>query len=141
MQLRADQIVSGIALNFLALGVTGYVFLDHYGDQGTPDNIPRVPDISIPGVKNLSFFGDAIGHANTLTWVALILVVALTVFLFRTPRGLRLRSVGEHPRAAETVGISGPPHALLRRRRVGGCSPPWAAPTSRSASSARSTRA
>ena len=106
--LRADQIVSGIALNFLALGVTGYVFLDHYGDQGTPDNIPRVPDISIPGVKNISFFGDAIGHANTLTWVALILVVALTVFLFRTPRGLRLRSVGEHPRAAETVGISVP---------------------------------
>ena len=48
VQLRADQIVSGIALNFLALGITGYVFLDHYGDQGTPDNIPRVPDISIP---------------------------------------------------------------------------------------------
>jgi ABC-type uncharacterized transport system permease subunit len=108
IQLRADQIVSGMALNFLALGVTGYVFLDHYGDQGTPDDVPRVPDISIPGVKNLSFFGDAIGHANTLTWVALILVVALTVFLFRTPRGLRLRSVGEHPRAAETVGISVP---------------------------------
>jgi general nucleoside transport system permease protein len=106
--LRADQIVSGIALNFLALGITGYIFLDHYGDQGTPDNIPRVPDISIPGVKNVSFFGDAIGHTNTLTWVALILVVALTVFLFRTPRGLRLRSVGEHPRAAETVGISVP---------------------------------
>jgi general nucleoside transport system permease protein len=108
IQLRADQIVSGMALNFLALGITGYIFLDHYGDQGTPDNIPRVPDISIPGVKNVSFFGDAIGHANTLTWIALILVVALTVFLFRTPRGLRLRSVGEHPRAAETVGISVP---------------------------------
>jgi ABC-type uncharacterized transport system permease subunit len=108
INLRADQVVSGISLNFLALGVTGYVFLDHYGDQGTPDNIPRVPDISIPGVKNLSFFGDAIGKTNTLTWLALIGVVALTVFLFRTPRGLRLRSVGEHPRAAETVGISVP---------------------------------
>ena len=108
INLRADQIVSGIALNFLALGITGYIFLDHYGDQGTPDNIPRVPDISIPGIKNLSFFGNAIGHTNTLTWVALILVVLLTIFLFRTPRGLRLRSVGEHPRAAETVGISVP---------------------------------
>jgi general nucleoside transport system permease protein len=108
INLRADQIVSGIALNFLALGITGYVFLDHYGDQGTPDNIPRVPDIHIPGIKNLSFFGDAIGNTNTLTWVALILVVLLTTFLFRTPRGLRLRSVGEHPRAAETVGISVP---------------------------------
>jgi general nucleoside transport system permease protein len=108
INLRADQVVSGISLNFLALGITGYIFLDHYGDQGTPDNIPRVPDVSIPGIKNLSFFGDAIGKTNTLTWLALIGVVLLSVFLFRTPRGLRLRSVGEHPRAAATVGISVP---------------------------------
>jgi ABC-type uncharacterized transport system permease subunit len=108
INLRADQVVSGMALNFLALGITGYIFLDHYGDQGTPDDIPRVPDISIPGVKDVSFFGDAIGRTNTLTWLALIGVVGLTIFLFRTPRGLRLRSVGEHPRAAETVGISVP---------------------------------
>jgi ABC-type uncharacterized transport system permease subunit len=106
IHLRADQIVSGMSLNFLALGVTGYIFLDHYGDQGTPDNISRVPDVSIPGVKNLSFFGDAIGKTNLLIWLSLIGVVVLAVFLFRTPRGLRLRSVGEHPRAAETVGIS-----------------------------------
>jgi general nucleoside transport system permease protein len=106
--LRADQVVSGMALNFLALGITGYVFLDHYGDQGTPDNIPRVPDISIPGVKDIGFVGDAIGRANLLTWLGLIGVVVLAVYLFRTPSGLRLRSVGEHPRAAETVGISVP---------------------------------
>jgi general nucleoside transport system permease protein len=108
IQLRADQVVSGMALNFLALGITGYVFLDHYGDQGTPDNIPRVPDVSIPGVKDIAFVGDAIGKANLLTWLALIGVVVLALFLFRTPGGLRLRSVGEHPRAAETVGISVP---------------------------------
>ena len=95
-----------MALNFLALGITGYIFLDHYGDQGTPDTIPRVPDVSIPGVKDIGFVGDAIGKANLLTWLALIATVGLTIFLFRTPRGLRLRSVGEHPRAAETVGIS-----------------------------------
>ena len=106
IQLRADQVVSGIALNFIALGLTGYVFLDHYGDQGTPDNIPRIPDVSLPGIKDVGFVGDAIGKASLLTWVALIGVVLLSVFLFRTPRGLRLRSVGEHPRAAETVGIS-----------------------------------
>ena len=106
IHLRADQIVGGTAINFLALGITGYIFLDHYGDQGTPDNIPRVPDVSIPGIKNLSFFGDAIGRANLLTWVALVGAVLLAVFLFRTPQGLRVRAVGEHPRAAETVGIS-----------------------------------
>jgi simple sugar transport system permease protein len=106
VHLRADQIVGGTAINFLALGITGYIFLDHYGDQGTPDNIPRVPDVSIPGLKDVAFFGDAIGHTNLLTWIALVGAVALWVFLFRTPRGLRMRAVGEHPRAAETVGIS-----------------------------------
>ena len=106
INLRADQVVSGIAINFLAAGLTGYIFLDHYGDQGTPDNVPRVPDLSLPGIKDIGFLGDAIGKASLLTWVALIGVVALAVFLFRTPSGLRLRSVGEHPRAAETVGIS-----------------------------------
>ena len=105
IRLRADQIVSGTAMNFLALGITGYVFLDHYGDQGTPDNVSRAPDVTLPLVKSIPFVGDAIGKANLLTWVALIGVVLLTLFLFRTPRGLRLRAVGEHPRAAETVGI------------------------------------
>jgi ABC-type uncharacterized transport system permease subunit len=106
IHLRADQVVSGIAINFLAAGLTGYIFIDHYGDQGTPDNVPRVPDVSLPGIKDIGFLGDAIGKASLLTWVALIGVLALAVFLFRTPSGLRLRSVGEHPRAAETVGIS-----------------------------------
>jgi general nucleoside transport system permease protein len=106
IHLRADQVVSGTAVNFLALGITGYVFIDHYGDNGTPDNISRAPDISLPGIKHLSFFGDAIGHANLLTWMALLLVPGLTLYLFRTRGGLRLRAVGETPRAAETVGVS-----------------------------------
>jgi general nucleoside transport system permease protein len=106
IHLRADQVVSGTAVNFLALGITGYVFIDHYGDNGTPDNISRAPEVSLPGIKHLSFFGDAIGHANLLTWIALLLVPALTLYLFRTRGGLRLRAVGETPRAAETVGVS-----------------------------------
>jgi general nucleoside transport system permease protein len=106
IHLRADQVVSGTAVNFLALGITGYVFIDHYGDNGTPDNISRAPDVSLPGIKHLSFFGDAIGHANLLTWIALLLVPGLTLYLFRTRGGLRLRAVGETPRAAETVGVS-----------------------------------
>jgi ABC-type uncharacterized transport system permease subunit len=106
IHLRADQIVSGTAMNLLALGITGYVFVDHYGDQGTPDDISRVPDVRLPVIADIPFVGDAIGHANLLTWLALVLVAVLTVLLFRTARGLRLRSVGEHPRAAETAGIS-----------------------------------
>ena len=106
VSFRADQVVSGFGLNFLALGITGYVFVAHYGDQGTPGDVPRVPNVSLPGIEDVGFFGEAIGNANLLTWVALLLVVLTSVFLFRTPRGLRLRSVGEKPRAAETVGVS-----------------------------------
>jgi simple sugar transport system permease protein len=106
VSFRADQVVSGFGLNFLALGITGYVFVAHYGTEGTPGDVPRVPNVSLPGIEDVGFFGEAIGNANLLTWLALLLVVLATLFLFRTPRGLRLRSVGEKPRAAETVGVS-----------------------------------
>jgi general nucleoside transport system permease protein len=105
VSLRADQIVSGFAINFLALGITGYVFLSHYGENGTPDNIPAVPDVSLP-ITSIPFFGPALDKLNLLVWVALLLVVLVWLFIFRTPTGLRVRSVGENPRAAATVGIS-----------------------------------
>jgi len=104
--LRADQIVGGVAINLLALGITGYLYVEHYGDQGTPDDVSRVPDVTLPLIKDIPFVGDAIGKTNLMTWLAILLVIVLAVFLFRTPQGLRLRSVGEHPRAAETVGLS-----------------------------------
>ena len=103
--LRADQIVSGTAVNLLAAGVTGFLFIDIYGEQGTPDDLPAIPDLSLP-LDWLPFVGDAIGHLNLMVWLGLVFVVALTIYLFRTPQGLRLRSVGENPLAADTAGIS-----------------------------------
>jgi simple sugar transport system permease protein len=105
ISLRADQIVSGFAINFLALGLTGYLFLQHYGDNGTPEGLPQVPDVSLP-IDWIPFFGPALDKLNLLVWVALLLVFGVWLFVFRTPAGLRLRSVGENPRAAATVGIS-----------------------------------
>ena len=105
IQFRADQVVSGFAMNFLAVGITGYVFISHYGDQGTPDDIPRVPVVTLPLIEDIPFVGDVIGRQSLLTWLALLLVPALALYLFRTPRGLRLRSVGEKPRAADSVGV------------------------------------
>jgi simple sugar transport system permease protein len=105
IHLHANQVVSGTAINFLALGITGYFFIAHYGSNGTPSNISQVPNVKLPLIQHVGFFGGAIGDANLLTWVALLLVPALTVFLFRTRWGLRLRAVGEKPRAADTVGL------------------------------------
>jgi general nucleoside transport system permease protein len=106
IHLRANQIVSGTGINFLALGITGYFFTQHYGPNGTPVNVSQVPNVKLPLIQNVGFFGQAIGDANLMTWIGLALVPALTFFLFRTTMGLRLRSVGEKPRAADTVGLS-----------------------------------
>jgi len=107
IHLRADQIVSGTAINFLALGVTGYFFIDVYGDEGTPgEGIPRIPDVNVPFLEDVRFIGDVLGHLNLMIWISFALLVVSYVVMFRTPIGLRIRSVGEHPRAADTVGIS-----------------------------------
>jgi general nucleoside transport system permease protein len=105
IQLRADQVVSGTGINFLAIGITGYIFIYHYGDQGTPSDISRAPNVTLPLVEDIPFIGEAIGRMNVLTWAALLLVPILSVYLFRTRGGLRLRSVGEKPRAADSLGL------------------------------------
>ena len=105
IHLRANQVVSGTGINFLALGITGYFFITQYGANGTPSKISQVPNVKLPLIQHVGFFGQAIGDANLMTWIGLALVPALTVFLFRTRWGLRLRAVGEKPRAADTVGL------------------------------------
>jgi simple sugar transport system permease protein len=103
--LRADQIVSGTALNLLAVGITGYLYVDIYGTQGTPDNLPGVPDVNLP-IKSIPLIGDVFGQLNLMIWLTLALVLVTWVVVFRTSVGLRLRSVGENPLAAETAGLS-----------------------------------
>jgi general nucleoside transport system permease protein len=113
IHMRADQIVGGTAINFLALGITGYFFIQVYGADGTPGNIPSIPNVSLKFLDHIpphsygphSFWYNAIGQLNLMTWLLFALLIASSIFMFRTPWGLRLRSVGEHPRAADTVGI------------------------------------
>jgi simple sugar transport system permease protein len=106
IHLRADQIVGGTAVNFLALGLTGYFFIDIYGQEGTPTDIPAIPNVNLGAVKDIPFFGDVFGNLNLMIWLAIALIVVSWVVMFKTPLGLRIRSVGEHPRAADTVGIN-----------------------------------
>jgi ABC-type uncharacterized transport system permease subunit len=106
IQLRADQIVSGTAINFLSLGVTGYFYIDVYGDNGTPGTgIPAIPDIHL-GFLGKGFVGQVFGDLNLMVWLMFALIVVSHIVMFRTSIGLRIRAVGEHPRAADTVGIS-----------------------------------
>jgi len=108
--LRADQIVGGTAINFIALGLTTYLLIKIYGDEGTPTDIQTIPNVhlgfldGIPGIG--SFLEDVFGRLNLMIWVAMALVVVTWLVVFKTTVGLRIRSVGEHPRAADTVGIN-----------------------------------
>ena len=105
INLRADQIVSGTAINFLALGVTGYFFVDVYGELGTPSDIPRIPDVNLP-LDRWNFLDGVFGQLNLMIWASFALLIVSYIVMFKTPIGLRIRAVGEHPRAADTVGIN-----------------------------------
>ncbi|HEY7536973.1 MAG TPA: ABC transporter permease [Gaiellaceae bacterium] len=105
IHLRADQIVIGVAINFLALGITGYFFVELYHSENVPANIPTIPRVTIPFVEDMPYLGDAIGNLNLMIWLAVLLVFATYIVIFKTPIGLRIRACGEHPRAADTVGI------------------------------------
>jgi general nucleoside transport system permease protein len=108
IHFKVDQIISGTAINFLALGITGYLFINRYGDTGTPGNVPDygIPDVHLAFMQNWYFIGPIFGQLNLMIWLSFVLLIGTYIFVFRTPYGLRLRSVGEHPRAADTVGIS-----------------------------------
>src|SRR6266487_3109091 len=96
IQLRADQIVGGTAINFLALGVTGYFFIKIYGANGTPGNLSRIPQVPLGrwlGFEKTTFFGNAFGDLNLMIWLSFVLLIVAWLVLFRTPIGLRLRAV------------------------------------------------
>jgi ABC-type uncharacterized transport system permease subunit len=105
INLRADQIVGGTAVNFLALGITGYFFVQLYHGEGVGANVPRIPDLNLH-IKGLYFLGPAFGDLNLMIWLGFLVVLVSYVVMFKTPVGLRIRACGEHPRAADTVGIS-----------------------------------
>jgi general nucleoside transport system permease protein len=106
IHLRADQIVGGTAVNFLALGITGYFFFQLYNGNYIPSGVSQIPTVKIPWISHTHFLGPAIGNLNLMVWVGFALVIVSYIVVFRTPIGLRIRACGEHPRAADTVGIN-----------------------------------
>jgi ABC-type uncharacterized transport system permease subunit len=103
IHLRSDQIVGGTGVNFLALGVTGYFYVQLYHNAAVQSGVPLLPNVNF--LSGSHFFGAAIGGLNILTWASFALVILAYIVLFKTPIGLRIRACGEHPRAADTVGI------------------------------------
>ena len=108
IRFRADQIVSGIAINIFAAGLTLFLVNRIYGlqDIGHVGPANLLPYINIPILDQIPFVGRVLFQQNVVVYAALILLVIVNVVLFRTRLGLRIRAVGEHPQAADTAGIN-----------------------------------
>jgi len=113
IRYRADQIVSGTAINMLSFGLPSIVLIFLYQNAtASKEVVHRVQSIgqylsSVPGARD--FFSTPVGRVldqSPLVYLAFILVPVAYFALFKTPWGLRLRSVGEHPEAADSLGIN-----------------------------------
>ena len=105
IKFAGDQIVSGTGINIFALGFTAYMSQIVWGSRGASQSVQGLGTVSIPFVADIPFLGDVVGKQTPLVYIALIAVIASYLILFKTPSGLRLRAVGEHPGAADTTGI------------------------------------
>jgi general nucleoside transport system permease protein len=98
--LKLDQIIGGTVINILATGLTGYFYQAGITTEG------KLSPIALGGLADIPLIGPVLFDNPPITYAAIILVFILHFLIFKTTWGLRMRAVGEHPRAADTVGIN-----------------------------------
>lgn len=103
---RVDQIIAGVVINLFVLGVTSYVSSQVYQEYRFLNNAPVFAPLKIPVLGDLPVIGPVLFYQNIFVYGAVIMVAVATYYLFHTRMGLRARAVGEHPRAADTLGIN-----------------------------------
>jgi simple sugar transport system permease protein len=101
--IKANQIVVGVAFNLLGLGLSAFLYRGLF--VGTPQGVEVFGPVSIPVLSDLPVLGEILFRHNLLVYGTLILVPVASFVLYKTAFGLSIRSVGEHPKAADTVGI------------------------------------
>ncbi|MBP2000479.1 simple sugar transport system permease protein [Paenibacillus shirakamiensis] len=112
---KADQIISGIVINFLAAGSTLYLVKLIFNGAGETERLKEAfTKYAIPGLSKIPIIGEGLFNNYPTTYIAIIVVFLSYYILFKTPFGLRLRAVGEHPSAADTMGIN-----VKRMRYIG----------------------
>ena len=108
LNLKTDEILAAIAINLTATGGTVLIMVAFSGDRGVSSSIRSVsaPTVTLPLIEKIPFIGSVLSGQNVLTWLAILAVILLHLFLYKTPLGLAIRAVGENKNAAESVGIS-----------------------------------
>ncbi len=103
---EADQIISGTAINLLALGGTAFLMVIVFGQGGTSPSVDKFDPIAIPLLSGIPIIGSALFDQSLLVYLMYAMVPIAFFVLFKTPFGLRLRATGEVPEAVDTAGVS-----------------------------------
>lgn len=115
-----DQIIAGVVLNVLVIGVTSFLFTTVLTENKASWNASqRLPAIGIPVLGDIPIIGPLLFRQTILVYIMYVVVIVLQIYLFRSKWGLRVRAVGEHPKAADTVGIKVNP-TRVRNTILGG---------------------
>jgi ABC-type uncharacterized transport system permease subunit len=102
----ADQIISGTALILLAQGITGFALVELFGQPGSTDLVRSIPLVKLGGFENVPFVGSIFGSLSPFVYIAFISVLMSWFLIYKTKLGLRMRSVGNNPEAADTLGVN-----------------------------------
>ena len=106
--LKANSVLCGTAINTIAAGLTVFVLQLLTGEKGSSSSLNsfQFPTLNIPIIENIPVLGRILSGHNILTYMGLLMVFLIHLIFYRTPIGLRIRAVGETPKAAESVGIN-----------------------------------
>lgn len=107
IKLKVDIIITGFAINIFGSGFTIFMMSRIYGVSGnySPSNLNNIPTINIPFIHHIPVLGKLLSGHSLMVWIALISVAFCIMLIYRTPYGVHLRSVGEAPEAAKSLGI------------------------------------
>ncbi|WP_420628714.1 ABC transporter permease [Candidatus Leptofilum sp.] len=106
IRFKTDQIISGTVINILAAGLTAHIYQVFLVPPRWPGSAGTFPELPIPVLSEIPFIGTVLFSHQPVVYLMLILTFVIHYILFYTPWGLRMRAVGEHPKAADTLGIN-----------------------------------
>ncbi|WP_315120973.1 ABC transporter permease [uncultured Clostridium sp.] len=105
INLKADQVVSGVGINVFSAALTSYLIVKFFKTNSQTNVVKSIPYPS-QAMGKIPVIGPILAELNWFVFIAFILVFVSHYVLYKTPLGLRIRSVGEHPKAADTLGIN-----------------------------------
>ncbi len=106
ISLKQDQILSGLGIYFLGLGLSGFVYEALFGQIRTTIRIEGLPKLPIPILSSVPVLGDSLFSQDIMEYLAFIALIIVVLIIGRTTFGLNLRAVGENPSAADTLGVN-----------------------------------